>query len=269
MNNRNRAAWAAGAAFVGILIILALGVPKAVNAMYDKSTLHHIEYQNAALSAYEVSYESFGEKLHELARCNGKDGGLCSVLVQEINSNMSDESLTDIVNQELALLAENKVLTEPLTVSPEHMESRDMYTIYTAEEVVSGIRYWKICYKEEDYELAVYLDTEFYKFYGIDITDRRTVAAETYVKVSEEGDIREFEKADKNMAPLDETYAWIDYWKLWSYEGYEIGLLEADVVSAYFEDDNSISFAAKYTIRDDHHIYMRSGIDLFADMTQL
>lgn len=270
MSRKIHVPWAAGVLTAGVFAALALGIPKAVDAVYDRAVLHHIEYQDTTLNTYEVSYESFAEKLHEIARCNGSGVEMHSVVVQELDRSLSDEALTDIVNQELLELLKNQIVLEPVRVSAEHLESRELYTMYTEDEVMHGINYWKLCYEDADCEVTLYLDTEFHKLYSIELVSKRIAAT----------DITEYDKVQEdvgNWAGVSEqtsgqrSLAWINYWELWDYEEYTQATMAVsgaiDVI--YFDDNNSIELSEVFIIRDDKYGCVRRGIHGFADMTQL
>ena len=169
MNKRRQIVYTIlGIVCVGGLFCAAMIFPRYYNVLYDKKTLNQITYMDVSLNMY-TSYESFLEKLYTIARCEANGVVLQAVKVNEIETGMDNEKLTDIVQEELKTLFKSGVLTKKVKVSKDKLSLREMYTIYTTdrEESIKGINYWKIVYDGEYYSMTILLDVEYHKIYDI------------------------------------------------------------------------------------------------------
>lgn len=164
-----------GVLFVGILCFGAMIFPKYYNLFYDNKTLNQVTYMDSALSTYEVSYDSFYEKLHAIALCNYQDKTLHSVKVKEVETSIDNKKLTEIVKGEIKTLHKEGIIGRKIALNTKELSLREMYTLYIAddEETLKGINYWKIMYDSEEYSITIFLDTEYHKIYGIQIKEKK------------------------------------------------------------------------------------------------
>lgn len=91
---------------VVILVIGAFLAPRMINSLYDAGTLAQIEYMDMDLNTYEVAYSNFEEKMKAIGMIKAYGEEFSILPVEETSKSISDEELTELVNQEIGKLAE-------------------------------------------------------------------------------------------------------------------------------------------------------------------
>lgn len=164
-----------GIVFTVVLFLFAMYFPKYLNAFFDKKTLNHVTQRNLNLKTYELSYNSFYEKLHAIARCNKEE--LHVVSVQETGKKQEKEKLTKIVQREINLLAQNgNAMLDNITLKPSDFVSCETFTLYSSgdTERLKGITYWKILYQKKKETFLFFLDEEYHKIYALEVTRKES-----------------------------------------------------------------------------------------------
>ncbi len=102
-------AWMAEIVCILLVVILVIGAflaPKMINSLYDAGTLAQIEYMDMNLNTYEVAYSNFEEKLKAIGLIKAYGEEFSILPVEETSKSISDEDLTELVNQEIGKLIE-------------------------------------------------------------------------------------------------------------------------------------------------------------------
>lgn len=159
-----------GIAFTIVLFLFAMYLPKYLNAFFDQKTLNHVTQRNLNLKTYELSYNSFYDKLHAIARCKKEE--LHVVPVQETGIVKEKEKLTKIVQKEINLLSQDgNIMLNGVKLKPSNFVSCETFTLYSSgdTERMKGITYWKILYQKKRETFLFYLDEEYHKIYALEV----------------------------------------------------------------------------------------------------
>jgi len=160
-----------GIAFTIFLFLFAMYFPRYLNAFFDEKTLNNVTRRNLNLKTYEISYDSFYEKLHAIARCKKEE--LHVVDVQKAEAKQEKEKITKIIQREIALLSqESNIMFRNITLKPSNFVSCETFTLYSSgdTERLKGITYWKIMYRKKKETFLFYMDEEYHKIYALEVT---------------------------------------------------------------------------------------------------
>lgn len=155
---------AAGIFCVAALFLLALVFPKYYYRRYDENILNVVTYTDMHVDTYEVSYDSFVEKLHVITRVYHDKGTIQAVRLSELGTGMNKASLTKIANQELKKLRKQNVLVgeePPLKLKKKQMVLCERYVFY------GSVNCWKLVYDNNTWKVTLYLDEEYHKIYYV------------------------------------------------------------------------------------------------------
>lgn len=181
---------AAGIIFIVLLFLLAMYFPKYLNAFFDQKTLNRVTQRNLSLKTYELTYDSFYEKLYAIARCNKEE--LHVVPVQNRGMRQEKEKLTRIVQKELNLLSEEgNIMLDDVKLKTANFSSCETFTLYSSSDTerLKGITYWKIIYRKKRETFILYMDEEYHKIYAI-----KVIRKESNISCPPLGQIPEYEK---------------------------------------------------------------------------
>lgn len=161
---------AAGIIFVVLLFLLAMYFPKYLNAFFDQKTLNKVTQRNLNLKTYELTYDSFYEKLYAIARCKKEE--LHVVPVQNRGMRQEKEKLTRIVQKEINLLSvEGNIMLNDVKLKMANFSSCETFTLYSSSDTerLKGITYWKIVYRKKGDKIILYMDEEYHKIYALKV----------------------------------------------------------------------------------------------------
>ncbi len=164
-----------GIVFTIVLFLFAMYFPKYLNAFFDEKTLNNVTRRNLNLKTYEISYNSFYEKLHAIARCKKEE--LHVVAVQEAEAKKEKEKITKIIQREIDLLSQgSNFMFRNITLKPSNFVSCETFTLYSSgdTERLKGITYWKILYKKKKETFLFYMDEEYHKIYALEVTRKES-----------------------------------------------------------------------------------------------
>ncbi len=181
---------AAGIIFIVLLFLLAMYFPKYLNAFFDQKTLNRVTQRNLSLKTYELTYDSFYEKLFAIARCNKEE--LHVVPVQNRGMRQQKEKLTRIVQKELNLLSEEgNIMLDDVKLKTANFSSCETFTLYSSSDTerLKGITYWKIIYRKKKETFILYMDEEYHKIYAI-----KVIRKESNISCPPLGQIPEYEE---------------------------------------------------------------------------
>lgn len=262
-----------------LLFLCALLVPEIIASVYDSRTLEKAEYLNEEVKTFEVSFQTFEEKLDALARCSEDGTAIHAVKTEEAEQKLDDGELTDIVAEEFYRLAEYGILELDFTLTPEFLMSREMYSMYTMEQTdpVQGFYYWRLTYGDEEKQMTVYLDTEFHKIYFVRWKygdgDSEAQAAMGQAVTGKFYDVymfRDYHEEYESFLVEDWLNRWLLYWEV-----------EADGRETSVEIESEGGYAGALLLATGHRLpvsqkheindpgFMNSGITVFETMIQL
>lgn len=160
----------AGISVLILLFLLAMFLPKYINAFLDEKTLNHVTTRNISMKAYELSYTSFYEKLYAIACCDKET--LHVVPVSDVGQWMKNDKITGIIQKELDIMTEGSQLLEGIRLKADKITSFKAYTLYSSDErkYLKGITFWKVTYRQKKGTYVVYMDEEYHKIYTIRVT---------------------------------------------------------------------------------------------------
>lgn len=158
---------ASGIICVAALFCLAIVFPKLYYRHYDNNILERASFMDINVSAYEVNYDSFGEKLRALLGAADKKGGVRAVQVDEMGFEVSREDMTKIANRELKIFSKKTGFIHFVKLKKKDLAVFERYIFYGAneEDSLKGISCWKLVYKNKERELTLFLDEEYHKIY--------------------------------------------------------------------------------------------------------
>lgn len=193
-----------GATVLGmlLLIVLLVGafvVPGIINRVYDSRILGQINMQEVSLSTYELTYDSFEEKLHTIGRAISEGSTINLIELSEDMSSeqtLSDEELTEVVRQEVDILL-NQYLGMDISISSDELWLRRLFTVFgnssgNTENILSGIQVYRLNYvvnagtDKDGVILSLFMDTEFHKIYAFALENGSYYFAEPFMYRQEE-----------------------------------------------------------------------------------
>lgn len=198
---------------LALLFAAALLMPELYFNYYDRKKEDQISYLDMEVDTFRVQYDSFEEKLLQLAE-NEKDGMVLeAALIREVTDEETKKELLSAMNRELnkmwwldGIWQTDLGSVDEWFLSPEEVISCKLYTAYPAEEDSSqyqGISFWSIECRGEDTKPAmkVLLDTEFQKIYSMKIEE-----------ISENDFRKQMEEyyGMENWSPEEWYYIWLD-----------------------------------------------------------
>ncbi len=204
-----------GIAFTIFLFLFAMYFPGYLNAFFDEKTLDNVTRRNLNLKTYELSYNSFYEKLHAIARCKKEE--LHVVAVQETEAKQEREKITKIIQREIALLSqESNIMFHNITLKPSNFVSCETFTLYSSgdTERLKGITYWKIMYQKKKETFLFYMDEEYHKIYALEVTRKESglidLVKPNVVSVAE-AEKMGYQDSDPLFSFMDLSYLYLDY----------------------------------------------------------
>lgn len=159
------------------MMIFAIFTPKLYSGVWDQKLEHKVGYEDMELTAYQVPYDSFYQKLYVIAVCKYKGYSLKTVKVKEIGESLSDEELTKLIQDELGGFREQRVFSNKVNISTEQLLAREKYTLYDAKGSggFNAVQFLKVVYQLESGTITVYLDSEFHKIYDMEIQTQGSI----------------------------------------------------------------------------------------------
>ena len=259
-----------GIVFTIVLFLFAMYLPKYLNAFLDQKTLNHVTQRNLNLKTYELSYNSFYDKLHAIARCKKEE--LHVVPVQETGIVKEKEKLTKIVQKEINLLSQDgNIMLNGVKLKPSNFVSCETFTLYSSgdTERMKGITYWKILYQKKRETFLFYLDEEYHKIYALEVARKE----DSIISIFEGG-----------LGTVKVGYADVEdnLMRLWELSGYYLNSLlryhgldltsfspwGADMVSAgefVFQDGFPLEYTCQWEREErkkNNYIVMHFGVNL-------
>lgn len=160
----------AGISLAAFLFAAAMILPGYINAVIDKRILDHPVSRDINMEAYEISYSSFVEKLHAVARCN-HDESIYIEPVRKKGQRMEEGKITKIAQKEMNRLMERNPQWESVALKADQLVSWKSFTLYGSAEgkYISGFHFWKITYRQKGRRVTLYMDEEYHKIYTIQV----------------------------------------------------------------------------------------------------
>lgn len=263
--------------FTILLFLLAMYLPKYINAFLDEKTLNHISHRNISLKTYEISYDSFYEKLYAIAQCDKET--LHVVPVQETVTKTENNKLTEIVQKELNQMKQKNILTRKISLKPSNLSSCETYTLYSSDDKkrLNGITYWKIIYQQNKKTILLYLDEEYHKIYALQITQKENTPG--YFRMIHSNSFDYYKKEitidEKNEQTFDRSYEenYILLAELMLYYGLENTALispSLDIDSFYssilFSNSSTLEIGCQWKLQErDNSTYISRSIGIYLE----
>lgn len=158
-----------------VTVLLAAGafcIPNIVYSFKDRNTFVKQESIHMELTHFEKEGSFLGQ-LRSFAKY--QEGYVMHLIhMEETNEKVSDEELTQVIQNELNRMVECDVVTEFPQISAQELTSRELYTSYMDGwgGQRDGITFWKVKYQrpqeqEFSYDLEVIVDMEYHRIYGL------------------------------------------------------------------------------------------------------
>lgn len=172
-----------------LFVILAICFPGYYESLYDNRLENKVTYEDARLMVYEADYESFYDKLYAIALCRNEGITLKTLKVNEYDAGISDDELLEVVKKELDECFANNIFQTKIKMSKAKLVSRELCTLYAADgnKEFRNINFYQVIYKTKDCNLTLYVDSEYYKIYDmeLDMSDK-TKSLEKYIVESKD-----------------------------------------------------------------------------------
>lgn len=150
---------------VALLFVLALIFPKYYYQHYDNDMLNRVTYTDSHVDTFEVSYDSFVEKLHVITKMFHTKGEMQAVRVSELGAGMNKASLTKIANQELSKLRKQNVLVSEVKLK--RLKKKELVS-YERYVFCGSVSCWRLVYENDNRRVILYLDEEYHKIYYLE-----------------------------------------------------------------------------------------------------
>lgn len=150
---------------VALLFVLALIFPKYYYQHYDNDMLNRVTYTDIHVDSFEVSYDSFVEKLHVITKMFHTKGVMQAVRVSELGAGMNKASLTKIANQELSKLRKQNVLVSEVKLK--RLKKKELVS-YERYVFCGSVSCWRLVYENDNRRVTLYLDEEYHKIYYLE-----------------------------------------------------------------------------------------------------
>lgn len=150
--------------------MLAMTFPKYYTSYTDKKLFGSMEYVGASYNAYEVTYDSFVEKLHAVGKMVAA-GGANSVRLSDREADLNYKNINKIIKKEFKDLLEHELLYRKIRLRARKIISCEKYMLYpsSGKDDIKAITYIKVVYKNKKGNIEVYLDEEYHKIYEFQI----------------------------------------------------------------------------------------------------
>lgn len=154
-----------------LFVILAIYFPQYYDSIYDNRLENTVTYEDSELMVYETGYDSFYDKLCAIALCRNEGITLNALQVNEYEPGITDDELSDVIQKEIDDCFNNNILVTKIKVSKDKLISRELNTLYATngEKKFNNIKFYKLKYRLKDCYLTLYLDSEFYRIYDIEL----------------------------------------------------------------------------------------------------
>lgn len=164
--------------FISLILLIgllygAIRIPKIMADFQDTKLLEKVSEKEFNFSTYELTYESVSDKLYSIAYVISQGLEIDYLWLNEGNSKeiISNAELTEHVSEEL-----EKFVTEEfgvdISVSENQLKIRELCSLYAGLEeygdnLLSGIKIYRLVYICDGYEIELYIDSEFYTIYNL------------------------------------------------------------------------------------------------------
>lgn len=150
--------------------MLAMSFPRYYTSYTDKKLFGRMEYVGASYNAYQVTYDSFVEKLNAVGKM-AVAGGANSVRLSDREAALNYKNINKIVKNEFKDLLEYELLYRKIRLRVDKITSCEKYMLYPSggNDDIKAITYIKVVYKTKKGNIEVYLDEEYHKIYEIEI----------------------------------------------------------------------------------------------------
>lgn len=190
----------AGILLICLLFALAMVFPSYYTSYTDKKLLSKMEYVNVSYNAYEVTYNSFVEKLNAIGKMVNA-GNINSVRINDRETDINYKNINKIVKKEFNDLLKYELLYRKIRLRAGKITSCEKYMLYPSggNDDIKGITYIKVVYKTKKGEIEVYIDEEYHKIYETKIPYEvylgKAAKVENY-EISTTGTIKFYDKPD-------------------------------------------------------------------------
>lgn len=164
--------------FISLILLIgllygAIRIPKIMADFQDTKLLEKVSEKEFNFSTYELTYESVSDKLYSIAYVISQGLEIDYLWLNEGNSKeiISNAELTEHVSEEL-----EKFVTEEfgvdISVSENQLKIRELCSLYAGLEeygdnLLSGIKIYRLVYICDGYEIELYIDSDFYTIYNL------------------------------------------------------------------------------------------------------
>jgi hypothetical protein len=228
---------------LGVLLAFSMLAPLAADEWTDRNTLGELAYEKVMYEPYEISYyNTFEDKLDAIVNCVSTGEMVQSIILEEGEEALDDDTLIQLANKELEELYENGLLPQKLSIR--EWEKRiflQLYALPQSEGYVplQDVCFWVLTAEMDDVWISFAMDSSFYKIYYFSV-----IAEEEELLP----DTREWMERIINDNGRTLAESWCSYWQLedaavidaeqWGSEKsitdiYEVSSFDADAVSGY------------------------------------
>ena len=153
-----------GMLLLGILVLLAVYLPKYVMQYTDKHTEGNITEFVIKSELNKVSFSNFSEELISMGKTDLWDNKLQVVRLAEAENVFTDVELTETVNKEIDLLRKGENFPN-VEVRNTDMKEHKLLSLYSEDKnnELNRVRLWKLRYVGKEYSLDLLIDAYFLK----------------------------------------------------------------------------------------------------------
>ena len=158
--------------FLTVLMLGVMRLPQLYGDYSDRYTLNRPEYTENEVKVYARDYISMEEKLQEIAYYQSRSIELQPVYLPAAGDmEVSSETLTGYLQEELDQLFERDILHIPLNLSEYNLTFRELCNLYpgNGDRLRGRIDYWILTYEGEEGQLIAQMDTEYHKLYSVNL----------------------------------------------------------------------------------------------------
>lgn len=164
--------------FINLILLIgllygAIRIPKVMADFQDTKLLEKVSEKEFNFSTYELTYESVSDKLYSIAYVISQGLEIDYLWLNEGNSKeiISNAELTEHVSEELEKFVSEEFGVD-ISVSENQLKIRELCSLYAGLEeygdnLLSGIKIYRLVYICDGYEIELYIDSEFYTIYNL------------------------------------------------------------------------------------------------------
>lgn len=144
--------------------------PEYYTSYTDKKLIGKMRYVEISYNAYEVTYDSFAEKLNAIGKMVAA-GNINSVRINNGEADINYKNINKIIKKEFKTLLQYELLYKKIRLRAGKITSCEKYMLYPSgsKDDIKGITYIKVIYKTKKGNIEVYIDEEYHKIYESEI----------------------------------------------------------------------------------------------------